>query len=52
MADLTQELKDWIDAATYQQLLSRWHKEPIDSELLMGESGGYYARAMKEKRPD
>lgn len=44
------EMKAWIDTASYQALLSRWRFAPIGSPWFQGELGDYYALAMARKR--
>lgn len=34
--------KQWIDNATYSELLTRWRFEPIGSEWFDGELGEYF----------
>jgi hypothetical protein len=48
----TQDMKDWIDKATYGQLLSRWRFAPIGSPWFAGEVGDYYAAAMAKRRAE
>ena len=47
---MTQEMKKWIDAASYQDLLEKWRFEPIGSHWFEGETGKYFKEAMKMKR--
>ena len=44
------EMKAWIDAAGYEQLLSRWRFAPVGSPWFQGEIGDYYQKVMGEKR--
>ena len=46
----TDEMKKWIDTASYQELLSRWRFAPVGSPWFSGEIGDYYTKAMKERR--
>lgn len=48
----TQEMKKWIDNASYKALLSRWRYDPPGSPWFQGEMGEYYAEAMKKKRSE
>lgn len=43
-------MKQWIDNASYEQLLSRWRFAPIGSPWFVGEVGDYYVEKMGEKR--
>lgn len=45
-----EEMKKWIDAASYSQLLSRWRFAPVGSPWFQGEIGDYFAKVMREKR--
>lgn len=47
---MTQEMKKWIDAASYQDLLAKWRFEPIGSHWFEGEAGEYFKEVMKTKR--
>lgn len=47
-----QEMKDWMDTATYQELLSKWRFAPAGSSWFVGEIGQYYNEAMKKKRSE
>ncbi|TES92934.1 MAG: hypothetical protein E3J87_03470 [Candidatus Cloacimonadota bacterium] len=44
------EMKNWIDNASYEQLLSRWRLAPIGDLMFQGEIGDYYGEVMKKKR--
>jgi len=51
MTDLSdEEMKQWIDGASYESLLQRWRFAPIGDPFLAGEMGVYYAKAMAEKK--
>lgn len=45
-----EEMKKWIDTASYEQLLSRWRFAPISSPWFQGEIGEYYSKRMAERR--
>ena len=47
---MTDQMKAWIDGATYEQLLSRWRFAPAGSPWFQGEVGRYYEKVMAEKR--
>ncbi len=47
---MTEEEKQWIDGADYEQLLSRWRNAPIGDRIFQGETGQYYGKVMREKR--
>ena len=46
------EMKNWIDEATYKQLLSKWRFAPVGSSWFVGDIGQYYDEAMKRKRSE
>ena len=48
MIDLT--MKNWIDNATYEELLYKWRFEPSDSPWFQDEIGEYYSAVMSKKR--
>lgn len=48
--EMTQDMKQQIDAASYQDLLEKWRFEPIGSRWFSGETGEYFTAAMKKKR--
>ena len=48
--DLTAELKDNIDAKSYEVLLSRWRTAPVGASMFQGESGVYWGKRMAELR--
>ena len=45
-----EEMKAWINSASYEALLRRWRFEPSGSPWFKDEMGDYYAKVMKEKR--
>lgn len=47
---MTEEQKNWIDNATYEELLSKWRFDPVGSSWFSGDTGEYYAKIMQEKR--
>jgi len=47
-----EEMKNWIDNASYEQLLSRWRHAPSGDPFFQGEIGEYYSMKMKEKREE
>ncbi len=48
---MTDKQKAWIDNATYRQLFSHWRFAPVGDPMFQGDTGDYYIKAMKEKRP-
>jgi hypothetical protein len=47
---MDQTLIDWIDAASYEQLLRRWRFAPSGDPLFQGEVGEYYKKALAEAK--
>ncbi len=45
-----EQMKEWIDNASYGQLLARWRFAPAGSPWFQGELGDYYAQAMDKSR--
>jgi len=49
---MNEEMKKWIDEASYEELLSRWRFAQSGSPWFQGEIGEYYAKAMGLKRAE
>jgi hypothetical protein len=49
---IPQNMKEWIDKASYEQLLSRWRFASIGSPWFQGEVGTYYQEVMTKKRKE
>ena len=45
-----EEMKRWIDTATYEELLSKWRFAVAGDPFFQGEIGAYYAKVMAERR--
>ena len=52
MTKLHDEMKEWIDNATYQELLYKWRFAKIGSTWFSGEIGEYYNKVMAKKRKE
>ena len=50
--DIPKDLKDWIDNASYEELLSMWRFAPIGSPYFQGATGDYYSKVMAQKRDE
>lgn len=50
--NMTQEEKDWIDNASYKDLLRRWRFAPAGKTIFQGEVGEYYHKVMGEKKSE
>lgn len=48
----TKEMIEWIDKASYRDLLSKWRFEPSESPWFAGEVGEYYSKAMSKRRSE
>jgi hypothetical protein len=46
---IKQTEKDWIDNATYEQLLYRLRFSPAGDEMFVGDTGRYFSEVMKAK---
>lgn len=44
------EMKEWIDNASYEELLRKWRFAPIGDPFFRGEIGDYYSKVMAQKR--
>jgi hypothetical protein len=47
---MKKDQKDWIDNATYTQLLARWRFAAVGDPIFKGETGKYYAKVLAEKK--
>jgi hypothetical protein len=47
---MTAEQKNWIDNASFLELLYRWQNASSGDEMFIGETTEYYFKVMKEKR--
>ena len=45
-----QEMMDWIDNASYEQLLCKWRFAPIGDPFFQGAMGDYYAEVLSRRR--
>ena len=50
MMTLNSEDKEWIDNATYEQLLKRWRTAPVGNRWFQGQLGAYYIKVMLEEQ--
>jgi len=50
MKEESLKLKDWIDNASYEDLLQRWRFASCGDPFFQGETGQYYSRVMAEKK--
>ena len=47
-----EEMKYWIDNASYKELLYMWRFESAGSLFFIGEMGDYYASKLNQKREE
>lgn len=47
---MTPKQKEWVDKASYIQLLDRWRNAPIGDSIFIDDIENYYQEAMKKKR--
>lgn len=47
---MTPKQKEWVDKASYLQLLDRWRNAPIGDSIFIDDTENYYQEAMKKKR--
>lgn len=52
MSEQEQELKAWIDRATYTQLLAKWRYASAGDPFFSGEVGQYYKQVMARRRQE
>jgi hypothetical protein len=44
------EIIEWIENATYAQMLERWRFSPPGDSMFVGGNGDYFRRAMEKKK--
>jgi hypothetical protein len=49
---MTKEEKDWIDNASYKELLKKWRFAEAGDSFFVGEAGEYYAEKMNQRREE
>ena len=49
---MPEEMKKWIDNASYEQLLSKWRNAPSGNPFFQDEVGQYYSKVMAEKKAE
>ena len=47
-----EEMKEWIDNASYEELLEKWRFAPIGDPFFKDEMGDYYSQVMNRKRSE
>lgn len=46
------EMKEWIDNASYQDLLKKWRNAPSGDLFFADEVGQYYSKIMAQRRDE
>ena len=46
------EMKQWIDNASYEQLLSKWRRAAAGDPFFQRPIGDYYSEAMNKRRAE
>lgn len=49
---INETMKEWIDNATYEQLLEHWRNAPIGNPIFQGDIGKYYSEVIRRKRSE
>jgi len=47
-----EEMMDWIDNATLEQLMCEWRFAPVGDPLFQGEVGKHYKEVMRRKKDE
>jgi len=50
--EIDKKIREWIDNATYEELLRRWRSAPAGDPFFQGDAGDYYSAVMKRKRDE
>ena len=50
--NMTDAEKEWIDNSDFHQLLAKWRHAVVGDPFFIGETGDYFAEAMKRKRKE
>jgi hypothetical protein len=45
-----EQIKAWIDSASYEDLLRKWRTAPAGDPFFQGKMGDYYSVVMSERR--
>ena len=50
VSNIDPAMKDWIDNASYEQLLRHYRYAPVGSPYFQGETGEHYKKVMAERK--
>lgn len=50
--EMTEKQKNWIDTASYYQLLKQWRFAPAGDPIFQGEVGNYYSEIMSQRKKE
>lgn len=45
-----EKMKEWIDNASYEELLTHWRFAPVEDPFFQGEMGIYFQQVMEQKK--
>jgi hypothetical protein len=45
-----EQMKEWIDNASYEELLAKWRFSPVGDPFFQGEVGDYFTKKIITKR--
>ena len=49
---MTEDEKNWIDNATYKQLLDKWRNAPAGDSFFTLETGEYFGEVMEKRKAE
>lgn len=49
---MTEDQREWIDTATYEQLLRRWRFAAAGDLMFQGEVGEHFAKTMAQRKAE
>jgi hypothetical protein len=47
-----EQMREWIDKASYEQLLKQWRFAPFGDPFFQGDIGDYYSKQLAKKRDE
>ena len=52
MTEQEEQMRQWIDAASYESLLRKWRHAPAGDPFFQGDMGNYYSEVMQRKHDE
>lgn len=49
---IPKKMKDWIDTASYEELLTKWRFAPSGSPWFQGEVGKYFEKMIRKRKEE